>query len=410
MPAGERMDVLDVLRGVAVSAILLVNIGPLSGHDFIGPERAAALSWAAYDPASAFLRDWLVTGKFYCLFSFLFGVGFSVFIHRAEARGVDAIRRFKRRLTGLLIIGLVHTLFIWYGDILVLYAVLGVPLILFVRNDDASVLRWAFGMLAMPVAIYAVLLVLASIAFAFIDRSAAGGPVNEFPPILARAADGFASGSYVDVVIGNAVFTGANAARRLALMFFPRVFGMFLLGLYAGRRGIFADLDANAPLFGRLFRAGLLVGLPLAYAGAYLGTAPNDRPVRTLLHLIVESIATPALTLAYGAGLCLLFRRSRAPLNMLAPAGRMALTNYLVQSIVGVVIFYGIGFGQYGRVSLTVLLVGSLAFCVVQSIVSRIWLAFAAYGPAEWAWRMFTYGRRLPLRRTNAAGRRRAAT
>lgn len=400
------MDVLDVLRGVAVSTILLVNIGPLSGHDFVGSERAAALPWAEYDPVSAFLRDWLVTGKFYCLFSFLFGVGFSVFIQRAEARGVDPIRRFKRRLTGLLVIGLVHTLFIWYGDILVLYAVLGVLLIPFVRKSDALVLRWAVGMLATPVAIYAVLLVLASVTVALIDWSAAGGPVSEFPPILARAADGFASGSYVDAVIGNVVFTAANVARRLALMFFPRVFGMFLLGLYAGRCGMFADLDANAPLFNRLFRAGLLVGLPLAYVGAHLGAAPDARPIRALFHLTVESIATPALTLAYGSGLCLLFGRSRAPLNMFAPAGRMALTNYLVQSVVGIAIFYGIGFGLYGRVSLTMLLAGSSAFCIVQAIVSWIWLRYAAYGPAEWVWRMFTYGRRLPLMRAGAARRR----
>jgi uncharacterized protein len=395
------MDVLDVLRGVAIGAILLVNIGSLSGHDFLDPAKAATLPWAQHDATAAFLLHFLVTGKFYCLFSFLFGIGFSVFIERARRKEGDPVRRFKRRLTGLLIVGLVHTTLIWYGDILALYAVLGLLLILFLDKDDRTVLRWAFGLLALPVAIYAGLLIAAAVALRFVQATSGGGPAGDaYPDVLLRAAEGFASGNYIDIVIGNVVFTAANFARRLGLMFLPRVFGMFLLGLYAGRAGLFARLDAHAALLRRVFWCGLAAGLPLAYLAAHLDAATTDGgPVRSLTTLVVESIATPALTLAYTAGVSLLYLRSGTWLNVLAPAGRMALTNYLAQSVAGVGIFYGIGLGWYGRASLTMLLAGCAAFFAAQMIASRVWLAYAAYGPAEWAWRMFTYGRHLPLMR-----------
>lgn len=145
--------------------------------------------------------------------------------------------------------------------------------------------------------------------------------------------------------------------------------------------------------------AGFAVGLPLAFAGAALGGSAAPRPpsLLGLLEMIVESIATPLLALAYGAAICLLFRAFRRAMMLCAPVGRMALTNYVLQSVVGVVIFYGIGFGQYGKVSVTMALAGCIAFFALQVVLSRIWLSFAAFGPAEWVWRVFTYRRRFPL-------------
>src|SRR5215203_954706 len=110
------MDVLDVLRGIAVLGILLVNVESFIGFGFV--PAGVALPGASSDPLALFLVEFLVQGKFYCLFSFLFGVGFSVFIQRASARGVDAVRLFKRRLIGLLLIGLIHAVLIWYGETL----------------------------------------------------------------------------------------------------------------------------------------------------------------------------------------------------------------------------------------------------------------------------------------------------
>jgi uncharacterized protein len=389
----ERMDVLDVIRGVAVFGILLVNIYAFSGYGFISEIQKRALPGAGLDWLTNELIGFLVEGKFYCLFSFLFGVGFSVFIQRAPA--VGAVRLFKRRLTGLLLIGLVHAILIWFGDILATYAVLGFALIPFTRRDDRTVLRWGAAMLLLPIFLYAVLMGLAS----FAPPQPPPSPTESgLPPILATAIAGIAHGNYIDLVRGNIIFTIANIIRRLILMFFPRVLGMFLLGFYAGRRGVFADLGAHAALLRRVCVIGFAIGLPVSFFASSLATdVPGQPDLRGFVETILQSIGSPALALAYAAGLSLLFRRRAGAMRIFAPVGRMALTNYLAQSVAGVLIFYGIGLELFGRVSLTAAVAGSAGFFVLQMIGSRLWLSIALFGPAEWLWRAFTYGKRFPL-------------
>jgi uncharacterized protein len=252
--------------------------------------------------------------------------------------------------------------------------------------------------LASPVAFYLVLLIGAALLPASAAPSAGG---DGLPPPLAKAVDGFAHGNYGDVVVGNVLFTGANVFRRLVLMFFPRVFGMFLIGFYAGQTNLFAHLEANAPLLRKITVYGFTVGLPLAAVGAALGGSGSPRApsLLGLVEVIAETIATPALTFAYAASVCLLFRRFPGAMVTLAPAGRMALTNYLMHSVIGIALFYGIGLGWYGRVSLTAALVGCVVVFALQVVASRLWLSFAQFGPAEWVWRMFTYRKRVPLLR-----------
>ena len=116
-----------------------------------------------------------------------------------------------------------------------------------------------------------------------------------------------------------------------------------------------------------------------------------------LLETVIKSIGVPLLALGYAAGLWLLFSRAPSLMALLVPVGRMALSNYLMHSVAGVVIFYGIGFGLFGRLSLTAAVAGALAFFILQMFLSRWWLRRARFGPAEWLWRMFTYRRRIPL-------------
>lgn len=144
--AVERMDALDAVRGAAVLGILLANVVAMSGFPFLPPDHYRSLPLADWHPTTYFLVLFLIEAKFYSLFSLLFGVGFAVFIQRAAARGANAPRLFKRRLTGLLIIGLVHTFLIWMGDILTTYAIIGFALVPFIKRDDRTVLRWAVGM------------------------------------------------------------------------------------------------------------------------------------------------------------------------------------------------------------------------------------------------------------------------
>ena len=402
----ERIDVLDAVRGIAVLGILFVNIESLSGYSFLRPEQRAGLAWAAWDGLAAWFIAVFVEFKFYALFSLLFGIGFSVFIQRATVKlqtaGADresatrgAVRLFKRRLVGLLLIGLVHSVLIWFGDILVTYALLGFALIPFVRKDDRAVLRWAGALFLLPMAIYTV----GALAISLSD-AAPPQPGGDLPGPLAAAVDAWARGSYGEVVKGNVVFTLANIARRVGLMFFPRMFGMFLLGLWIGRN-LLTNLDAQAPLMRRVAAWGFGIGLPLAIVARWAETSGRlPIPLVVLIDGVTKSLAVPALALAYGAGLSLLFRRFRGCLTAIAPVGRMALTNYLLHSVAGVVIFYGIGFGLFGRLSLAPALAVAVTFFLVQIVTSRAWLARYTFGPAEWVWRTFTYQRRFALSRS----------
>jgi uncharacterized protein len=392
---GERMTVLDAVRGVAVLGILVINVVALSGYAFTPPASHTQLPLAAGDAATWFALAFLVEAKFYSLFSFLFGVGFAVFVQRAAARGADPRRLFKRRLVGLAIIGLVHTLLIWYGDILLTYALIGFALVPFLRRDDRSVLRWATGLLVAPIVLYGLMF-----AVAGQPPPPATSAEAALPPVMMAAVEKFTHGNYIQVVQGNIVFTIANAVRRLLLMFFPRVLGMFLLGFYAGRRNMFADLRSHDRLFRKVAGAGCAVGLPLSLFGALWGEYSVGPPnINGLVETVVKSIGVPALALGYAAGLCLLFQRLPRLMVTLAPAGRMALTNYLMHSVAALIIFYSFGFGLFGRVSLTVGVAGALAFFALQIIISRWWLARAQFGPAEWLWRVFTYRRRFALLR-----------
>ena len=388
----DRVDVLDAVRGAAVLGILFVNIESLSGYTFVPAAERTSLPLGEWNAATELLVAILVEGKFYALFSLLFGIGFAVFVQRAQARGADALRLFKRRLAGLLLIGLVHTLLIWFGDILVTYAVLGFGLIPFLRKDDRVLLRWAAALLLLPAALYA----LAAIVALLVSPSTVGGRDGTLPPVLANAVEQYRCGSYPDVVEANVVMTVANALRRLSLMFFPRVFAMFLIGLYLGRLGLLMNVEQYERPLRQIAVWGGLAGLALSITAA---TLPDRLPTAgaLLVEGVANSFAIPALTLSYAAALCLVFRRSPSLMRGFAATGRMALSNYLLHSVAGVVVFYGLGFGLFGRVSLPIALGLGIAFFALQIAASQAWLSRAAFGPAEWLWRMFTYGRRFSL-------------
>jgi uncharacterized protein len=388
----ERVETLDAVRGVALLGILLVNAIAFAGLSLLPLDHYRSLPLAEWHGPLTALVHGLVEGKFYSLFSLLFGVSFAVFVQRAAARGGDSLRLFRRRLVGLLAIGLAHALFVWMGDILALYALLGFALVPFMRRDDRTVLRWAVAMLLLPIPLYA--LIAAGVGLAQAPPAVAAD--GTLPPVLAGVVEGFAHGTYADVVQGNAVFAAAQVGRRFVLMFFPRVFGMFLLGLWIGRR-LVADLPAHDRLLRRVLFWGTAVGLPLSLAAVPLEGSAFGLGLAGVAETALKSVGVPALALAYAAGFALLFERMAALRRAVAPAGRMALTHYLLQSVAGVAIFYGIGLGWFGAVPLVVVLAGAVGFFALQMLASTLWLSRARFGPAEWVWRMSTYGRRVPL-------------
>lgn len=396
----SRVVELDVLRGVAIFGILVANMVVTSGYFFLSLAERSALPTAAVDPATMFGIHALVEGKFYSIFSLLFGIGFGLQLQRAAAGEASFPAHFRRRMTGLLVIGLIHSLLLWAGDILLLYALLGFLLLPFRRLSDRALLRAAVICLALPVVVYLPMLALGA-GQAMADG---GAGQEEFFRII---NDGLRGESWVGAFRANLYLLAGRWFDLFLSVRFPKVFGMFLLGLYLVRRGIGLTPGTDRPLLRRVVFLAVLVGLPANAAMAWLAEQEVYFPASGLglLYTVVAAIGLPLLALGIAA-LVVLALGTPTGQRWLVPvgaAGRMALTNYLTHSVVMTAIFYGWGLGWYGRVGPALTTVVAIGVCLVQVPLSRWWLDRHRFGPVEWLWRQGTYHRRLPLRRAEVA-------
>jgi uncharacterized protein len=177
---------------------------------------------------------------------------------------------------------------------------------------------------------------------------------------------------------------------------------MFLLGFYAGRKMIYANLENYVSFFKKLRRWGFFVGIPSAIASTYFGIFQKGLPnPMGLGHTFFYASSVVPLCLAYTSVICLhwIKRNGNSKLKVLAPVGRMALTNYLMQTIFGVTLYYGVGFGFGGDIGPAVFVPIGLGIYVLQIIYSNLWFRYFTYGPMEWIWRQLTYWKRLPMRK-----------
>lgn len=394
----ERYVILDTLRGFAILGICAANYPEFSLYTFQGKEITDAMPTAAIDRVLRFLLYFLVDGKFYTLFSLLFGIGFSIIISNAARKGVNGFRIFYRRMALLTLIGFLHLMFIWSGDILMLYALLGMCLPLLRNVSDRGLLRTAAFFLLLPIAVDAVTQVLGVSLSApavreqwrYCDRY---GITEENFGYWLRDATSYGDmfkfliqGAWVRVqefVDGNRYF---------------KVFGLFVLGFYIGRNRMYADLAARKPLLRRVTVIGLAAGLPLSLL--YAWSCMNGHPLGNAVHTAIYTVSVYPLGLAYMCGMCLMYLRHKdlAVWRRLAYPGRMALTNYIGQSVIGALLFYGIGLGlgaSFGLVQTELIVAGVYLF---QMAFSRVWLRFFRFGPLEWIWRMLTYGRWFDIR------------
>jgi uncharacterized protein len=395
-----RLQLVDALRGFALLGILIVNLNDFSQYWGLTAEQKAQLPTAGTDPIAQFLRFMFGYGKFNTIFSFLFGLGFAMFLARAPERSAEFLRLYWWRLTILFAIGAVHMTFLWWGDIVALYAGLGFVFVPFRRVSDRALLACAAALI-MSHPFLTLLIVLSNGA---LDP---GAPLRQLSDWMFTGVFGFApdshamvamSGSWAELLKYNLTGPPYRLGDMLSSSRFQRVLAMFLVGLWAGRHMIFRDPAAHR----RLFRQVLFWGLPISLLGnavfAWMRLA-GDEP-STVRDLVYAVSAVP-LAMAYLAGLSLLWMRPKAQrwLAALAPAGRAALTVYLSQTIICIALFYGVGLGLGGRVGPTLFLPIALAIFAVQVALSLLWLRYFRFGPVEWVWRSLTYGRREPLRR-----------
>jgi uncharacterized protein len=390
----ERVETIDILRGLALFGILAANI-----RGFAGPPITyfmPHLFWTALNDriAQAFI-DTFVQGKFITIFAFLFGVGFAVQFDRANARGAKFGWTYSRRLFVLLLFGLIHGLLIWFGDILLVYALDGFLLLLFRKRRDKTLVIWAVILLSiMPLVMTG----------GFIASQLGVRLPDLTPPAaeIAKAADVYANGTWLEIQKLRAL----DAVKHnwgFAPILLWQVLGVFLLGTLAWRKRVFHPAPESLPRYRTAMWWGLVVGIAgnaaLTFA-RWIDPSPMPKTWMGSLTVPVMVISVPALSLGYICFVILICQDAqwRARLHHFAAVGRTALTNYLLQSVIGTLIFYSYGLGFFGAGPAGLLPVTFVIFAA-QMVASSWWLARYRFGPVEWLWRRLTYKGPLPMRR-----------
>ena len=395
----DRIRSLDVLRGFAVLGILTMNIGSF------------AMPAAAYQNPSVWgeltgLSGWVwrlthLFGdlKFMAIFSMLFGAGMVLMADRREARGARAGGLHLRRMFWLLIFGLIHAYALWYGDILVWYAITGTLLFVFRRLRP----RWL-------IALALVFWVVGTGILAGAGLTTSQWPEHELAEVVAEM-DPPAEALEAEVALYRGGWTQqmehrVAQSREMHTSLYPlwafwRVGGLMLLGMALFKLGVFSA-QARSRTYGWMIAAGVGVGLPLIGLGIAHNTATDWAvPESFFIGSLYNYWGSIPVALGWVGAVMLVCQRGalRALTTRLAAVGRMAFTNYIAQTVIGTTIFYGHGlglFGSVGRVGQAGIVVAVWALLLV---VSPWWLARYKAGPLEWLWRSLVYGRRQPFRR-----------
>jgi len=383
IPVANRIADVDALRGFALLGILLVNITAFSSV-FYGLDIADPNFDSPADRTARFLITALFEMKFYLLFSFLFGYSFTLQMRSAECAGEGFTPRLLRRQIGLWLIGLLHAVFLYHGDILTTYAVLGIVLLLLRQSDTRLLLRVAVWLVVTTAAVWALVGLLLTLDATPVDRVA----IEQQAQAAMQAYGGTPF-----TVIAQHMHELSSMWLVLMLVQAPSALAMFLIGFVAGKKTLLARPSEHSALLQRLVVAGLCVGLPGALLYAYTSVFAVGTPW-AILGLAISLLTAPLLTGGYVAALVGFFA---SPLggtlrNLLAPTGRMALSNYVAQSLACSVIFHAYGLRLVGQISPWSTILIAIAIFAIQLLISRWWIGRFNYGPVEWLLRALTIG------------------
>ncbi|SDC78112.1 uncharacterized protein SAMN05421663_10489 [Terribacillus halophilus] len=389
MPQTKRLHWIDAARGAAILGIFMVNApsfgSPYYMPGFDSPEWDSQLDSFLLGGIDIFFQ-----ASFYTLFSILFGFGMQLIFDSRKRDGIKPGWFLSRRMLILLGFGAIHAFLIWHGDILFTYAILGLLLIPFLYTP-----KWVLLMMIPILLIPSILLSTLSVWSA----SLLGIDVEEMMFTMMDIENKLAvygNGTYTEVLQQNMVdwltANGVGGIISSAFMLLP----LMMLGAYLARVKLFHDPVANRR---KLIWFTVITGfLFLVFkAGPYLIGTP------LWLTIIQDSIGGPACALFYLSVITLV---ANLPVfswiaQQLSYVGRMSMSNYLFQSVLMFLLFYGVGFGLYGQFSLLGFVGFVVGVFVIQVIISRIWFRFFTFGPIEWLWRILTYGKIQPLRKKN---------
>ncbi|PEA55782.1 hypothetical protein CON64_03845 [Bacillus pseudomycoides] len=378
----ERIHSIDIIRGIAIFGIFLVNWPMLAGVD----SRDLTTVYEGFDRYIRLFYDLFVQTKFYTIFSFLFGLGFYIFMKRAEEKTPRAKLLFIRRLLILFLFGFLHYVLLWDGDILHNYAIAGFVLLFFYKRQPKTLLIWALILLS----IWELLVLLMNLAILFTPPETLGAFSAPVIPLLdwsLQVQDRF-SVFYSEEISGS-------------LIMLPETVGLFLLGLYAGKKEMFRrvnEIDTKLKKWQIItFFATLPTwGIIITYF------TMNDLYVPFSMIAFI-TLSGKTLFIFYIFTLMRLLQHTKWQ-NIFRPfqyVGRMALTNYISQTIVTLFVF-----GLLFKANIVFPLWGGTLFCIgfytIQIFISRWWLSYYQYGPLEYIWRLGTYGKSMPIKKQSS--------
>lgn len=404
----ERIHVLDALRGFAIFGIFVINIRVFTGYSYFVDNVKTGLLLSEWNSYFDWMHSVFFAGKFYTLFSLLFGVGFAIQFLRASSTDRSFVLHFSRRLFFLLMIGIIHLWGIWFSDILVIYALCGYVLLIFKDFSDRGLLSAGFFILAL------------SGIHAWYLNITDGGYTNELYLILSEAwnnaglpkaspdAETFRMGDLVEVIQSESwstvlTFNFIGPLLRGYMISLDarilKVLGVFVLGLWFGRQLMLHKLHENKSLLWKLLIGGYLIGLPLNIFLSMGNPTDVSNSDIVLIKDILQPFGYVALTTGYVATFLLLYLTGlKKILNVLFNSvGKTALTNYILQSVIGILLFYNAGLGLGENLGSAALSAATVLIFVVQIIISSAWLHYFKYGPLEWIWRVLTYGKYINL-------------
>jgi len=405
----DRIPTLDVVRGIAVMGILAMNIVA-----FAMPFPAYMNPVAYGLESDADLASWafsfvFIDGKMRGLFSFLFGASTLLVIERARAAGVSAARVHYARMFWLLIFGLLHFYFIWFGDILAAYAMAGLLLFFFRNCRVWTLIIWGIVLLFVQIALMGA----GAGKFLYLASAIASGSTD---PALIEAYDGFAKGFGPlspqaladDLALGRGPWTGLVHERLIEQTFMPFMQLVFMLaetlaymlfGMAALKSGFLTGVWEPAR-YRKWMLTGFAIGIPAYVALAWLLFRADFTPEAVFAYAMAGATPfRPFMIVATAALIILATRRGGWLVDRLGAAGRAAFTNYLGTSILMTTLFYGYGAGLYGSLSRIELWLPVIAMWLLMLAWSKPWLDRYRYGPLEWLWRSLSRGRPEPMRR-----------
>jgi uncharacterized protein len=406
----EREIFMDVLRGFAILGIFIANLG--SGFSFYNENAHATgpLLVPDLDHKMSFLHHMFIEGKFYSIFSLLFGWGIALQFKRADAKGINALPTVRRRLLFMLLLGAIHLL-IWPGDIVFFYALLAFILLPLRKLSNKTMVITGAILILSPILLYAAKsqwqVLNAPAGFLYdtgskLDKQLLGITAEtDFNTLLKEA-------SWWEIFKANV----SGFFYRYGYLFFvsriPKVLGMFLIGYALGRSDFYKNIAQHKKTVYIIIAAGLLIGLPAnfylaRYMTYYMGDYWNLK-TKGLYQTIFYALGVVPLALAYVGLFMLSFQNAAGKkiLAVFAPVGKMAFSNYILQSLTGNFVFLGAGLGYMGQVGPFWYTLLGIGFFIIQVILSTVWLNYFNYGPLEWLWRSATYKKwQAMLKRTS---------